>query len=367
MVEGVTLPLMVADEDGQIIFANKSSQEFTGYSGTELLGLNLRDLCAPYESGRYIFSTLSEIKKTTEVDIDLRRKDGHIFMASVSFAPFDHDGSPCLLLTLRDVTTKRLQEGKTREDEERYRRLLDERNMLQDQLNRSSKLAFMGEVAAGIAHEINNPLGIILGFVQDMLDEVSEDYPLFESIKIIEQETTRCVEVVKDLLDFARLKPAQRTQVDILQLLEDSVLLLIPQFKKNKVKIRRAYENGLPYTVIDPDLIQQVFLNVMINGIQAMPNAGELQLSLGVVRCQQSQQDQNYVRVTISDTGHGIPQKDLKRVFDPFFTTKGGKGTGLGLSVCQQIMDDHGGKIEIESCEGAGTTCSIYLPVQQGT
>ena len=361
MVEGVTLPLMIVDDGGQIIFANRSSEEFTGYTRNKLLGLNLRDLCAPYERSRYIFSRLSDIKKMTEVDIDLKGKGGHVFMASISFAPFDHDGSLYLLLTGRDVTTKRVQEGKTLEEGERYRRLLAERNRLQDQLNRSSKLAFMGELAAGIAHEINNPLGIILGFVQDILDEISEDHPLFESIKIIEQETARCVDVVKDLLDFAQIKPPQRARVDILQLLEDSILLLAPQVKKNKVQVTRAYDKGLPYTEIDPHLIRQVFLNVMINAIQAMPYGGRLRLAMGLVHGQQSQKERNWVRITISDTGDGIPQKDLDRVFDPFFTTRGSKGTGLGLSVCQRIMDDHRGKIEIESREGVGTTCSIYF------
>ncbi|NVM21869.1 MAG: PAS domain-containing protein [Desulfobacterales bacterium] len=363
MVEGATLPVIVIDGDGRIIFANKSSEEFTEYSRQELLGLNVRDLCAPYEPGRYIFSTLPEIKKTTEVDIDLRRKSGRVFMASVSFSPFDHRGSRRLLLTLRDVTTNRVQEGKTREAEERYRKLLDDRNMLQDQLNRSSKLAFMGELAAGIAHEINNPLGIILGFVQDILEEIPEDHPLAESIKIIEQETARCVGVVKELLDFARLRPPQRRRVDMLQLLEDSVALLMPGIKKNKVRIIKAYANGVPNIEIDPDLIRQVFLNVMINAIQAMPYGGELGLDIDLVRCRQSQQGQDYVRATISDTGRGIHEEDLDRVFDPFFTTKGTKGTGLGLSVCQRIMDDHRGRIEIESRRGVGTTCRIYSPV----
>lgn len=365
MVEGATLPMMVVNGEGRIIFANKSSEALTGYTRQELLGLklNVRDLCARYESGRYIFSTLSEVRKTSDIDMDLERKDGQIFMATVSFSPFCHDGSSYLLLTLRDVTTKRVQEGKIREEEERYRKLLSEHNILQAQLHRSSKLAFMGELAAGIAHEINNPLGIILGFVQDILDDLSENHPLFESIKIIEQETARCVDVVKDLLDFARLKPPQRTRVDILQLLEDSIALLTPRIKKNKIQVRRTYDKELPLIEIDPHLIRQVFLNIMINAIQAMPYGGELGLGIGLVRGLQPEKARNWVRITISDTGHGIPQKDVERVFDPFFTTKGSKGTGLGLSLCQRIMDDHRGKIEINTREGAGTTCSIYLPI----
>jgi PAS domain S-box-containing protein len=359
--------MMVIDREGRIVFANKSSADLLGCNAKELLGREvcLRELCAPYESDRYIFSTLPEIKETTYVDIDLKRKGGRVFMANISFSPFHHRRSSYLLLTLRDVTNRRVEERKTREDEERYRRLLAERNVLQDQLDRSSKLAFMGELAAGIAHEINNPLGIILGFVQDILDDVDEDHPFFESIKIIEHETARCAGVVKDLLDFARLKPAQRTKADILQLVEESLLLLIPQIKKNKVKVQKAYDKGVPYVHIDPHLIQQVLLNVILNAIQSMPYGGELSLGMGIEKGPKSKKGPDWFRLTVTDTGQGIRQRDLGRIFDPFFTTKGSKGTGLGLAVCQRVIDDHRGKIEIESEEGSGTMCRIYLPMQR--
>jgi two-component system NtrC family sensor kinase len=196
-----------------------------------------------------------------------------------------------------------------------------------------------------------------------MLDEIVQTDPHYEPIKIIEQETARCADVVKDLLEFARLKPPQRTRVDILQLLEDSVFLLIPRLKQNKVTIIRAYEKGIPYTEVDPGLIQQVFLNVMINAIQAMPHGGELSLSIRNSTDGKSKTGQQWARITIADMGQGISEKDMGRVFDPFFTTKGSKGTGLGLSVCQRIMDDHFGRIKIESREGGGTSCSLYLPV----
>ena len=366
LVEQVALPVMIIDREGHVIRVNKSSAEFLGYTLEELLGedLHLRDLCAPYESDRYIFTTLPEINATTYVDMDLKRKGGRVFMANISFSPFDQDLSSSLLITLRDVTTRRVEERKTREDEERYRRLLAERNVLQDQLHRSSKLAFMGELAAGIAHEINNPLGIILGFVQDMLDEIGEDHPFFESIKIIEHETSRCAGVVKDLLDFARLKPAHRKEVDILQLLEDSLLLLVPQIKKNKVTVQKSYDKGIPDIHVDPHLIQQVLLNVIINAVQSMPSGGRLTLGMGIDKTT-SNRGTDWIRLAVSDTGNGISQKDLGRIFDPFFTTKGSKGAGLGLAVCQRVMDDHGGKIEIESREGSGTHCCICFPVRQ--
>ncbi len=364
MMEEALLPLMIADSKGRIIFANRWLEKSIGYTQAEFLQSSLKDLSAPYEQNRYIFSCLPDIKRTTEVDIDLQKKNAEIFMANVSFAPFDYRQALHFLIIVRDVTARRLAEAKTRQAEERYRELLAERNMLQDQLHRCSKIAFMGELAAGIAHEINNPLGIILGFAQDILEEIPLDDPSIESIKIIEKETARCVDVVKNLLDFARLKHPERITVDIVELLEGSIVLMTPGIKKNKVGIKRSFEKKLPLVKLDPQLIQQVFLNVMINAIQAMPDAGVLSFSVDLIYKEQLKKSGDWIRISISDTGKGISQKDLHRVFDPFFTTKGSKGTGLGLSICQRIMEDHRGKIEIESGKEAGTICSLYFPIK---
>jgi len=364
MMEEARLPLMIVDSKGRIIFANKWLEKSVGYTRTEFLQGSLQDLCAPYEQNRYIFSCLPDIRKTTEVDIDLQRKNTETFMANLSFAPFDYRQTLHFFIVVRDVTERRIREAKTREDEEQYSRLLAERNMLQDQLHRCSKIAFMGELAAGIAHEINNPLSIILGFAQDILEEIPLDDPLIESIKIIEKETARCVDVVKNLLDFARLKHPERITVDIVELLEGSITLMAPRIKKNKVNIKRSFVKKLPLVKLDPQLIQQVFLNVMINAIQAMPDAGILSFTIDLIHKEQLKKTVGYIRVSISDTGSGILQKALYRVFDPFFTTKGSKGTGLGLSICQRIMEDHRGKIEIENGKETGTICNLYFPIK---
>ena len=362
MIEGVTLPMLVVDSDGRIIFANKGLEGFTGYSAGELVDADLQDLCAPHERNRFLFSNLSKIMETAEFDIDLRRKSGQSFMASITFAPFDHNGVPHLLLVLRDVTSKRVQEGKLRESEERYRKLLAERNELEVKLNRSIKLACLGELAAGIAHEVNNPLGIILGFAQDILDEIGEDNPLFESVKIIELETGRCVGVVKNLLDLARLKPPQITNINLIQLVEDSIALLMPRIKQNKIELKRSFDSDLPSIRVDPQQLQQALLNVMLNAIQAMPYGGELSVAIRLIRSSHPEKERSRVQIVIADTGPGIPEDDLCRIFDPFFSTKGSKGTGLGLAVCQRIVEDHCGKIEIESWQGVGARCTISLP-----
>ncbi len=172
------------------------------------------------------------------------------------------------------------------------------------------------------------------------------------------------MDVVKNLLDFARLKPPEKTTVDIIELLEGSIVLLMPGIKKNKVSINKNFEMELPPIKLDAQLIQQVFLNVLINAVQAMPAAGVLALGVDLVRKALFQEPGDWIRITISDTGIGISEKDIHRVFDPFFTTKGSKGTGLGLSVCQRIMEDHHGKIEIERQKESGTICRLYFPIK---
>jgi PAS domain S-box-containing protein len=366
MFEKVPLPLLIITQEAQILFANKGLEDLTLFSRQELIGVNLGQLCAPYERNRYIFSHLAAIKDSTEVDIDLRKKGGLSFMANISFSPFFHRGDFFLLLVVRDVTTRRVQEGKIREEEERYHKLLAERNHLENQLNRSNKLASLGELAAGIAHEINNPLGIILGFAQDMLEDLQADSPLVESLKIIEQETSRTVEVVKNLLDFARLRPPQISDNDLVQLVKDSLALLMPKIKQNKITVKKELGRGLPPAKIDPQLIQQVFLNVLINAIQAMPLGGELSLELEMATEKSLNNRPPCLQMTIRDSGQGIAPEHLDRIFDPFFTTKGSKGTGLGLSICQRILEDHCGRMEVRSRVGKGTMCTILLPTKFG-
>jgi PAS domain S-box-containing protein len=362
LIENIALPILILDESGRILFANRGVRTFTGYGPAELQEIFFRELCASYEQNRFIFSYLSQIDDLMELEIDLRIKSGQCLMTSVIFSPFVHNDARLLMLVLRDVTIRRIQENQLRETKERYSNLLEDRNRLEGQLARSAKLACMGELSAGIAHEINNPLGIILGFAQDILDDISADNPAYESVKIIEKETTRCVDVVKKLLDLSRLKPPQITDVDLSNVVEETVSLLIQRLRKNRIQTKLDLEKNLPLIQVDPLQIEQTLLNVMINSIQSMPMGGELSVQIRMVKAVHLNREKAFVQIKIADTGQGIPEDVLSRVFDPFFSTKGSKGTGLGLAVCQRIIEDHFGKMEIESEEGVGTTCFIRLP-----
>lgn len=358
LIDNTTLPILVVSPRGDVLFVNKGFEKFSGHAAGEPSAVHLRDFCTPYERNRFIFDNLDRISETIEIEIDLIQKNGQIITAGIIVTPINRNNQPALMLVFRDITGKLLQDG-----QERYRRLLAERNELEDQLKRSIRLACLGELAAGIAHEINNPLGIILGFSQEILDEIDENNPLWEHAKIIEQETTRCVKVVQGLLDLARPKPSQISTVNLARLVKDAVALLLQKLRKNRIEVRYDLAADL-FGQVDPQQIQQAFLNLVINAIQAMPYGGELSVGLRPAEPSASTR-RNFAEITIVDTGQGVASEHLDRLFEPFFSTKGSKGTGLGLAICQRIIEEHGGRIEIFSRLGVGTTCRIFLPLQQ--
>lgn len=233
---------------------------------------------------------------------------------------------------------------------------ITEKKDLERQLIESVKLASVGTLAAGVAHEINNPLSIILGFAQTMLNENPEDNRLHRDLKIIEQEATRCAKVVKDLLTFARPGRMEKSESNLIELMQTSVSLLRHFIRKNAISVHEEYDIHVPHVWIDAKKIQQVFINILLNAIEAMPGGGQLALKMDY------QADTDKVMIRISDTGQGIPEENLTRVFDPFFTTKLNKGTGLGLSICNSIIKEHLGTINVKSQIGSGTTFTIQLP-----
>jgi two-component system NtrC family sensor kinase len=228
-------------------------------------------------------------------------------------------------------------------------------------LMRSARLAAVGEIAAGVAHELNNPLTTITGFVELALQELPEDLPQREELQIVIDEAQRARGVVRRLLDFARQSDNLRSRTDLNQLVEEVVSLTQLSTKVGRIEIRINLEESLPTISADPNQIKQVLLNLIQNAIQAMPEGGVLEL-----KTQQFASDgKTGVMVLVKDTGHGIPEKEQERIFDPFYTTRPvGSGTGLGLSVSYGIVMDHEGQIDFSSKEGEGSCFSIWLPVE---
>lgn len=231
-----------------------------------------------------------------------------------------------------------------------------ELRQMQEQLIQSEKLASIGRLSSGLAHEINNPIGIILGFTQVLVKKVGADSPLAKPLQSIERESLRCKDIVQNLLDFSRRSTPVLKPVDVNQVLETTCELVYHQVSGGDTRLVKDYAPDLPQIMGDPNQLQQVFTNIVLNGYQSMPDGGELHI---VTRKAGAE-----VEILISDTGQGIAPENLNHVFDPFFTTKEvGQGTGLGLSVSYGIVQSHGGTIEVESEIGAGSTFIIKLPV----
>jgi len=233
----------------------------------------------------------------------------------------------------------------------------NERERTQKGLLLTEKMAAIGKLTAGMAHEINNPLGGILNCIYHFRKGGQPVEKQREYLDLMEDGIKRIQKTVTDLLEFARNPRLERTSTDFSLLLEKTVSLLDYQFRKNQIRIEKEIPSNLPSLDVDRNQIGQVLVNIFLNSLQAMQGGGVLRIGAAT-------QDGRFL-VIVSDTGKGIPEKILPKVFDPFFTTKGeGTGTGLGLWISQGIIERHGGAIQISSREGEGTTVEIQLPVK---
>lgn len=240
-----------------------------------------------------------------------------------------------------------------------------ELNNLRQQLLQSEKLALIGQLAAGVSHEINNPLNGIITYIRLMmrkLDENSiEPETWIKNLKLVEREILRIARLVKNLLNLSRKTEPNLRSVSPRQLIEESLLLLEEQFVVKEINLIKTFDDDLPDILGDFSQLQQVILNLVINAIQAVEKRGTIKIEL---HAEGAKGSECFVDCHISDNGVGIAQEDMEKVFDPFYSTKSGRkeGVGLGLSIAKQIIDAHRGKISIESTVGKGTTIKLRLP-----
>jgi two-component system, NtrC family, sensor kinase len=245
--------------------------------------------------------------------------------------------------------------------------LLDKaRKVLDEQLIQSQKLASIGELSAGIAHEINNPLAVIgeeAGWMQDLLKrdtlkEVKELDDFKDSLREISQQAGRCKEITHKLLSFARKMESVIKDVDLNKLLDDVIAMRERDANYSNIAFNKKYHQNLPMIYSDPSLLRQVILNLINNAMDAIQKGGEITVETEVG-------EGDSIEIRVRDTGTGIPAENLSKIFDPFFTTKPpGKGTGLGLSICHGIIEKLGGSISVASQVGKGTTFTIKLPLE---
>jgi signal transduction histidine kinase len=239
---------------------------------------------------------------------------------------------------------------------EGLQRQMEELRNTEAQLVQSAKLAAIGELAANVAHEINNPMTSILGYATLLYEETPDSSPRKETLKLIQNESLRIREIVRALLDFSRQRDFAKEMVDIRQAVKDTLALIQRHAVLSNCKIVEQYGDKLPLVEIDAPQCKQVFLNLVTNALDAMPHGGTLTVTV-------AQRDET-IRIEFADTGTGIPEANLARIFEPFFTTKPAvKGTGLGLSVSLGIVQAHGGAIEVASEPGKGSRFTVVLPL----
>lgn len=229
----------------------------------------------------------------------------------------------------------------------------------ENRLIQAAKLAAVGEMAAGIAHELNNPLTSVTGFAELALEGMPEGSETHTDLEMVLREALRARDVVRRLLDFARQSESTRARASLNNVIEDVVALSRHLIHTSAVELSLDLEEELPWTSVDVNQMKQVLLNLVHNALQAMPDGGEMEIKTKTA----SRHHRDWVVVSVRDTGVGIPQLEQARIFEPFYTTKGNQGgTGLGLSVTYGIVTDHGGQIDVESQPGAGSKFTVWLP-----
>jgi PAS domain S-box-containing protein len=346
--------IIAADMKGKIIIFNQGAERMLGYSAEEVIngGLHITQVYIPGQAKEIMRKLRSpdfgQIGKLSSTLVDLVTKHGETLPASLSAALiYDEEGQEMASVGIFTDLRERIRLQK--ELEETHLKLLH-----------SEKMASLGKLAAGVAHEINNPLGGILIFSNILLEETPPDDPRWRDLKHIVDQTLRCKEIVKELLDFSRQTKQRWVQCDLNQAIHQTISLLGKQALFQDIQVIKEIIPDLPQIIADPGQLNQVFINLMTNAVDAMEGKGILTVRTYLIP------EAKKVGLEIKDSGCGIPAENLSRIFDPFFTTKDpGKGTGLGLSTVYGIIEDHGGTIEVQSIIGQGTSFILKLPVQR--
>ncbi len=356
--------IWIHDPHGNITAVNKAFEELSGYSSKELLGMNVRDslaedgLSLAREIRRKLF--LGE-KVEQPYEQRLIRKDGTEAIVKLSTNLIKEDGKPKGFQHIaRDVTKEKEMQEKLsaayQELSESHRRLKES----QEQLIQAEKLTSLGQLAASIAHEVNNPLSGVLVYTQ-LLGKKTRDDTISKDVALgylskMESELIRSTKLIRNLLDFARQSPPAFRQVNLNDIINRALELAAHSAELQHVKVIKELHPSLPNLRADFDQLQQVCTNLILNAIQAMPGGGTLTLRTSV--------DGEQLKIEVQDTGCGISQENMRKLFTPFFTTKREvKGVGLGLAISYGIIQRHHGRIEVQSKEREGTIFTIYLPL----
>jgi PAS domain S-box-containing protein len=338
ILRSVTSGVITVGPDASVATVNPAAERILGIAED---GVTARALPVLFRDDGGLTADVRKVLEgripRTMHDLRLVTVDGKVVHAQVSVS------------RMRDVGGRKLGAVVTIED-------VSDVKALTDQLIRADRLAAMGELTAGVAHEVRNPLGIIRASVQLMEDAECSREKVSEAAEVVKQEIDRLDRVIKALLDFGRPAPPTMRPVSVSQVLEDVALFSRTFAKRAHVHVVEEYSDTAPDVVADPEQLKQVFVNLISNAVQAMPGGGTLTIETGA--------EEGFVFVRFTDTGPGISDGVRDKIFDPFVSTRD-EGTGLGLTIVHRIVDEHDGHIEVTSEPGAGTTFTVWLPALQ--
>jgi two-component system NtrC family sensor kinase len=285
-----------------------------------------------------------------------------LYASKILTTPIQH-----MTEVIRRVKKGRLEERMDVESEDelgelaaafnRMTAIIRQNKEMEANLAQQGKMASLGILSSGVAHEINNPLGVILGYAGYIEGKLAPDDPNLKYVSEIKRESKRCRKIVQDLLSYARTPKPAPEETDVNELLEQIVEFAKNHTELHRVEVSTEFAPDLPPVMADGDQLRQVAINLILNAGAAMPDGGRLAVRTFA-------DGEGHVNLEFRDTGAGIPKEHIERIFEPFFTTKA-SGTGLGLAITRQIVEQHHGKIGIESEPGAGTTVTVRLPVQR--
>lgn len=341
--------IMSTDLKGNIIIWNQAAEEILGYKSRDVIGKMNIEKIYPEGDARKVMQMMrspeyGSVGKLRSYPITYVREDGKIIEGNLSAAiMYDANGNEVASVGVF------VDLGETLEMERRLRQT-------QEQLLQSEKLAAMGRLTSQIAHELNNPLYGIMNTLELMKTEISPENKRRKVLDMALSETVRLSELLRKMLSFSRPDEEERHPTDINTILDEILLLHEKQLREHSIRVSSSFAEGLRKVYASKNQLRQVFLNIISNARDAMPEGGTLTVK--------TNGGKDNVQIQISDTGIGIREENLDKIFDAFFTTKdGARDAGLGLSVCYGFVKDHGGDIKVESKVGSGTTFTITLPV----
>ncbi len=360
LVEGSIQGISIVSREGKRLFANQALVTMLGYETLDAyLAHHALDNVAPHERNRlrgYREALFRGESVPTHYEYQGVRLDGMSLQLERVVTPMVWEGEPALLSTILDITERKQAE--------------EERKRLEDWLRQSQKMEAIGTLAGGIAHEFNNVLMVMIGFTQMAIDDISPATPLYQNLQEVLTAGKRAKDLVRQILTFSRKSDHKRIPVPLPSLVHATLTLLRASLPTT-IAIQQHTAPDTGTVLADPTQIHQILLNLCTNAEHAMREMGGI-LAIGLDHVEVDDafavsrpelQVGPHVRLTVRDTGHGMPPEVVERIFDPFFTTKGvGEGTGMGLAIVQGIVTSHGGAITVESRPGHGTTFAVYLP-----